>query len=196
MHFTSRCLSGDEQNAAPPDEVLKMKSLYAERLAKRLQWVTLGYKSWPCSAQSNPVAYVLLMQHTVWTNCAKKSLCHFHIHKARHTYTAVSTSMLLSHPLQFPQVQAEVKQLNSWSVYWLWQKEEEAAAAFAYRLMRYTLNLNVSRMRKQWQVQQLTPSLARSHDSSKLKHDSGNPSWSRLLLLNSWRALTFKKWRR
>lgn len=71
MHFTSRCLSGDEQNAAPPDKVLKMKSLYAERLVKRLQWVTLGYKSWPCSAQSNHVAYVLLMQHTVWTNCAK-----------------------------------------------------------------------------------------------------------------------------
>lgn len=192
MHFTRRCLSGDEGN-----ELLKMKPLYAERSVKRLQWVTLSYKSWPCSAQSGHVAYVLLMQRTVQTK--KISFCHFHIHNARclHTHTTDSTSMLLSHPLQFPPSSRRGQTIEQLiCVLALTKKREAATAAFAYRPMQYTLNLmrgecensdrcsSSSSLPRQHQTQTKTP--------KKL-------SWSPpplLLLLNSWHALTFKKWRR
>lgn len=74
------------------------------------------------------------------------------------------------------------------------EKKAAAATAFAYRLMRYTFNFMCQECENSDRCSSPLPS-SLTYDSSKLKHDSGNPSWSWLLLLNSWRALTFKKWR-
>lgn len=123
------------------NEVLKMKPLYAECWWKRLQWVTFGYKSWPCSAQSNHVAYMLLMQHTVRTNCADIPL-------ATLTYTKTDTHTPLSPPLCLPATHCNFPSSSLGQtteqlicVLAVIRKKRERSCICAYSVMRYTFNL-------------------------------------------------------